>query len=640
MSNGKSTTLKVIEGIEKRFREVSDLKVDMSVYPLKSNQISQAKTDKDKSKKFSEVFTPLWLVDAMIHRCKFHSSDKTTMDLCAGYGQFSVRLLRYFYNIYPDFNLNQFIRNNHYFSELQLESCYKLIYIFNVKLNLFIGDSTHLPKLPHNARGIWCYVESFGGWINLTKTVQQIFLPRGAKGGIVSEEKFVKILKTIINYYNHLYTHMIDSNKITLQLAKRDENTRLALLEHLKRSAEAIGYDDKNSQTIPTPIKMIDEMLDQVDDLEHKSVLVLFNAEFVERLIHKKGVDPSSITFVVDSDYSLLGEMVKKLYGVEVKTISGKNITLMRIFGGLKKYDVCLSNPPYNRGLDLKILQSLLGNGTKESSIANEYVWVHPAMWLLDRKNILPLYEETKLLVKKHLKYVNLFNGYAVFDAEGLAYCAIDHIDIGYNSDKINVSSFGKTFIASSINEITKFSSDWEQIVKPFWIRISGSVAQNGSIWSRNTKMIDPKLNYCQLAAIIGHTSKDPSVPVKGDFYTLTGRELSLNKGIRQPNLNRPGNPTPTFGFSSVEERDNFLDYVNTDFARFCLAILKNGKNAAVGEMDLIPWMDFTQPWNDEKLFAYFDIDQKTQDYIRSFLPDYYGIRKPVTKQVSTHASV
>jgi hypothetical protein len=61
------------------------------------------------------------------------------------------------------------------------------------------------------------------------------------------------------------------------------------------------------------------------------------------------------------------------------------------------------------------------------------------------------------------------------------------------------------------------------------------------------------------------------------------------------------------------------------------LAILKNGKNAAVGEMDLIPWLDFTQSWDDEKLFAHFNIDQVTQDYIRAFLPDYYGIRKPKT---------
>ena len=49
------------------------------------------------------------------------------------------------------------------------------------------------------------------------------------------------------------------------------------------------------------------------------------------------------------------------------------------------------------------------------------------------------------------------------------------------------------------------------------------------------------------------------------------------------------------------------------------------------GEMEIIPWMDFTQSWDDEKLFKYFDIDQKTQNYIREFLPDYYGLRSKKT---------
>jgi hypothetical protein len=45
------------------------------------------------------------------------------------------------------------------------------------------------------------------------------------------------------------------------------------------------------------------------------------------------------------------------------------------------------------------------------------------------------------------------------------------------------------------------------------------------------------------------------------------------------------------------------------------------------GELNNLPWLDFTQEWNDEKLYKYFDINQETQDYITNFLPDYYNIR-------------
>ena len=44
--------------------------------------------------------------------------------------------------------------------------------------------------------------------------------------------------------------------------------------------------------------------------------------------------------------------------------------------------------------------------------------------------------------------------------------------------------------------------------------------------------------------------------------------------------------------------------------------------------MDLIPWLDFTEEWDDDKLFKKFDISQELQDYIRDFLPDFHGIRK------------
>jgi hypothetical protein len=98
--------------------------------------------------------------------------------------------------------------------------------------------------------------------------------------------------------------------------------------------------------------------------------------------------------------------------------------------------------------------------------------------------------------------------------------------------------------------------------------------------------------------------------------------ESASNKGIR--NLeSRAG----FYEFDSANEVDNFLGYCKTDFARFCLALLKNKSDLYCGEMILIPWLDFTKSWDDEKLFSFFGIDQKTQDYIRAFLPDYHGIR-------------
>jgi hypothetical protein len=57
------------------------------------------------------------------------------------------------------------------------------------------------------------------------------------------------------------------------------------------------------------------------------------------------------------------------------------------------------------------------------------------------------------------------------------------------------------------------------------------------------------------------------------------------------------------------------------------LSLYKNGQHLENGEMSLIPYLDFTQEWNDEKLFKKFNVSQELQDYIREFLPDFHGIR-------------
>jgi hypothetical protein len=132
---------------------------------------------------------------------------------------------------------------------------------------------------------------------------------------------------------------------------------------------------------------------------------------------------------------------------------------------------------------------------------------------------------------------------------------------------------------------------------------------------------------YCQLAAIIVHWCNNHEKMFKDDFYTMVMKDSEENKGIRQPKLDRPGNPTPTFMFATKEEVDNFINYLKTDFARFCLSIYKNSQHLSLGEMSLIPYLDFTQEWDDEKLFKYFNVNKQTQNYIKEFLPDYHGVR-------------
>ena len=616
---------KLLQGMESRFQRIAGLaNEDLTPFPLK--QVSNQEINKDKSKEFGEVFTPLWLVDSMIKQVKW-KQDHTTLDLCAGYGQFSIRLFRaYFlkFNKREGFDFKAFVKQ-HSFAELQATSCHKLMRIFGVGINLFIGDATQLGKVPEGAKGIWLYVEAADRWVCATKTVKNMMasneLAADGKKLPVSEDVFAKKIETLTAYLNATYKEVREEMEANVKVLKASKGGRLAMLKLAKEAAEGTSL-----QGVTTPESVVADMLTQVDDLEHKSVLVLFNGEILEGLIHDYKVPAGQITFATDFADEFEAKFFKALYGVDYKLISDPAF-IPSAFKG-KTYDVVLSNPPYTDGLDLKIMQALIG-----ANVAKEYVVVHPAAWLIDLKHKNRLYTNFKSAVSGRVKSVKVFNGNKEFGIMLFVPCAVIHIVPTHYGD-ISVEYFDDKYSVTSIDEVTKFGKAYDQVVKPFIEVISEECEKNPNMWSHNVSHlpVDASKKYCQLVQIRGHVSKEPNTIVSDDFYTLVMIDHDNNKGIRTSNVNKPRNHhLATFAFDTDDEVENFLCYLKTDFVRFCLAIFKMNAQLNRGEMDLIPWLDFTQSWDDEKLFAHFNIDQDTQDYIRAFLPDYYGIRKPKT---------
>ena len=94
---GRYSTIKIVENVESRFKDVANLDGDFSLMPMPKEYHLQVTTNKAKSDTFGEVFTPIWLVDSMLERVSdydWRNQNKVTLDLCAGYGQFTVRMIR------------------------------------------------------------------------------------------------------------------------------------------------------------------------------------------------------------------------------------------------------------------------------------------------------------------------------------------------------------------------------------------------------------------------------------------------------------------------------------------------------------------------------------------------------------------
>ena len=158
-----------IEQNEKRFKEITELHdIDLTKSLIKKAdyKVQQVKTRKEKSKNFGEVFTPLFLVDIMIlMKFKEMTPETKTCDLCSGYGQFTIRMMRMLYNKFH-MNVEEWLKNVHTLTELQMESCAKLVYIFGPDINLYAGDSLKLEHSDENDKGILFFNEETKKWYN------------------------------------------------------------------------------------------------------------------------------------------------------------------------------------------------------------------------------------------------------------------------------------------------------------------------------------------------------------------------------------------------------------------------------------------------------------------------------------------
>lgn len=380
----------------------------------------------------------------------------------------------------------------------------------------------------------------------------------------------------------------------------------------------------ENWQQNPTPLCIVRKMLDKTS-LEDKKILALFNIEFLQVLVEERKINPENIYYIADNELEYLSAI--KIFKVQSYKLSDFSVpALKKLIAGLDmKFDLVFSNPPYNSNIDIKILNEII-------DIADEFVVVHPSTWLMDLKGKKDLFQDFKKSFHNRFKSIDLFNGNPVFNIDLFLPCCITHIQKPSDSS-VEVKYFGRCFTFENIYNVTKYEDKWV-LVKSFKNEIEQFISQNDSLWNKISKNSTNNFTYLpnkfllQLPMGRGNcVTNDERKMIKEDFYTLFSNN---SKEIESKNLSdkvsfASGN---YFYFDSEDERLNCLNYLKTDFARFCLSFGKLNKNIHRGEQELIPWLDFTEEWDDDKLFQKFNVSQELQDYIRDFLPDYYGIRK------------
>jgi hypothetical protein len=156
----------MINSLETKFKSITGISpvTNLEQYPLTEHiGFDIRTTHKGKN---GEVFTPLQIVDRMLEIAQ-PKSNQFNMDLCAGRGQFTIRILRKFVNENSDFNIKNYLRDFHWFNEFNKDSCIELIEIFGEDINLCIGPAQELKLMEESETGIFIFNSKIKSWVKI-----------------------------------------------------------------------------------------------------------------------------------------------------------------------------------------------------------------------------------------------------------------------------------------------------------------------------------------------------------------------------------------------------------------------------------------------------------------------------------------
>ena len=278
---------------------------------------------------------------------------------------------------------------------------------------------------------------------------------------------------------------------------------------------------------------------------------------------------------------------------------------------GIDKFDIVVMNPPYTQMIDMDFIE-------KSYKLSDIVLCVHPSTWLLDEKGVQKKFLSAKNLVRLDLVSIELFNGNGVFGISLFVPCVITYINKNREHKRIECIDRINNVIVNykSIYDINKFSDTDRYPTLKDKIKSLCLFSVKNYIKTQGDKKY-----YVNLAQIRGHVKHTEELGrgmdkemVQDDFYTMVTKDATVSLVKKQQAV----------GFDTEIEAQNFLKYVKTDFARFCLAIYKNNGNLHRGELGLIPFLPFTKEWTDEQLYWDFNITKGDVELIEKYIPKYY----------------
>ena len=290
------------------------------------------------------------------------------------------------------------------------------------------------------------------------------------------------------------------------------------------------------------------------------------------------------------------------------------------------KFDVVISNPPYNKGMDLDFVD--LGY-----QISNKYtVMITPAKWQTTAddysgcasKNI--NYKQFRELYVPHMSYVCFYPDCKdIFDIgqrDGITWYLLDK-DRHQKCTVVNKCRLQKYFNSESIRSITNRESlcniGAEVINKMGNYTIFKFVVTHGKyqVWTNN---------QCPVGGGVGGGALNGGYALANDGtaqYLSISRILDTSKGEKSPS----GASECTFSSDNKSECESFVSWLNCKFTRFFVAINISKLTGILTDdnfrfVPAPPTGKFDHIYTDEELYKAFNLPQKYVDVIESVIKE------------------
>ena len=315
------------------------------------------------------------------------------------------------------------------------------------------------------------------------------------------------------------------------------------------------------------------------------------------------------------------------------------------------KFDVIVGNPPYQ----LKDG----GHGTSAKPIYQEFVnqamalnpryltMIIPSRWIAGGKG-LDEFREQMLNDSRVRKITDYFDSTLCFPgvdiSGGVMYflwakdekgdCEITNVSRDGNSTSIRplIENGSSGFIRFNdsvgiVKKVLQRTKSWlaDEISsrKPFGLPTNAKLAEKeirGSVFA----YAYPRNGYVVTSAITSnkHLINKYKVMIA---YAYGERGQFPYRVIGEPFIAHPNSVcTETYlvinSFDTLQEAESLISYMKTRFFRFLVLQRKNTQHATAKAYALVPKLNWTEHWNDEKLFKLFDITESEKSFIISMV--------------------